>query len=470
MNEFNKQRAIRRRVQQINEYMKNSGHTTTGHARKSSGSSDKLNAREIDNLIGEITLMHSRAELYSKFIKKRIHNDFVSSNLNAEEIYKLQTVFDETIKKSMFSRQIQELLGTYILYERYFMEESVIKAISLDTFETGQQCSSMVDDVFFIIKKCIFRSIQTHSLDGICAVINIAATCLEGDFLSSIKTTLKNGYSSRYMDLSLAYNAFQTSIQQGRLQNPDSENSKTNFIVQLNNADMSAEYIETLLTTISSQIADTFPMMAEKEKSLLDSCLSQIKAVGDSFRAVIEFGMQQLRSSAIKPRLHPWVDQFLSHNHVLTEDELQIYEAGETFIQFLIVKIDSLLLSFKSLLSTRNYDALVGILATDITSRFERAIKESTFNRLGGLILDQEVRALGTFLTGATSWSVRDKLARLSQIATLLNLEKVSELADYWNPLDGNESITWRLTSNEARLILALRVDFKIDEIKRLKL
>ena len=38
---------------------------------------------------------------------------------------------------------------------RYFMEESVIKAISLDSFEDGQQCSSMVDDVFFIIKKSI---------------------------------------------------------------------------------------------------------------------------------------------------------------------------------------------------------------------------------------------------------------------------------------------------------------------------
>lgn len=450
--------------------MKGSGNTTSGHARKSSGSTDKLNAREIDNLIGEITIMHSRAELYSRFIRKRIRNDFTSSNLDSDQANKLQNVFDETIKKSMFSRQIQELLGTYILYERYFMEESVIKAISLDTFESGQQCSSMVDDVFFIVKKCIFRSIQTNSLDGICAVINIAATCLEGDFLNSIKTTLKNGYSSRYMDLSLAYNAFQSSIQQGRLQNPDAENSKTNFIVQLNNADMSAEYIETLLNTISTRIAEAFPTMGDKEKSLLDSCLSQIKAVGDSFRAVVEFGMQQLRSSAIKPRLNPWVDQFLSHNHTLTEDELQVYEAGETFIQYLIVKIDGLLASFKSILSTRNYDALVGILATDITSRFERAIKESKFNRLGGLILDQEVRALGTFLTGATSWSVRDKLARLSQIATLLNLEKVSELVDYWNPIDGNEAMTWRLTPSEAKLILALRIDFKIDEIKRLKL
>lgn len=77
-------------------------------------------------------------------------------------------------------------------------------------------------------------------------------------------------------------------------------------------------------------------------------------------------------------------------------------------------------------MSDRNYDALVSILATDVTSRLERAIKKCTFNRLGGLILDQEIRALGSYLTGATSWSIRDKMVRLTQIATLLNLEQVT--------------------------------------------
>lgn len=82
--------------------------------------------------------------------------------------------------------------------------------------------------------------------------------------------------------------------------------------------------------------------------------------------------------------------------------------------------------------------------------------------------MDQEVRALGSFLTGATSWSVRDKLARLSQMATILNLEKVSEISDYWDPTEN--STTWRLTANEVRTILALRSDFRMDEIKKIKL
>jgi len=72
-------------------------------------------------------------------------------------------------------------------------------------------------------------------------------------------------------------------------------------------------------------------------------------------------------------------------------------------------------------------------------------------------VLDQEVRALGSYLTGATSWSVRDKMTRISQIATLLNLDKISELSEYWNPENNKEMSSWHLTPNEVRTFLTLR-------------
>lgn len=382
--EFNKIRQISRRINQINEYIKSGGNTTgKGHYRKASGSStDKLNPKDIDALIGEITIMHARAELYVKFIKRRISNDLDSSSLEDEEKSKILKTFEDMLQKSDMSRQMQELLGTYLLFERYFMEESVLKAISLDSYEQGQTFSSMVDDVFFIIRKSIRRSITTHSLDGICAVINNAASSFEGDFITALKTPLKAGYPSGYIDLAQAYNAFQTSLQQGRIQTSDAEQSRNTFIVHLNNADRSTEFIETLYAGMLEEVKSSFVGMSSREKEILESCMSGLKSVGDSLKALVEFGMQQLRSSAIKPRLHPWVDQFLQHNHNLNEEELSTYEAGETFIQFLIMQIDGLLISFKTVLSPRNYDALVGILAADVTSRLERAVKKSSFNRV----------------------------------------------------------------------------------------
>lgn len=82
--------------------------------------------------------------------------------------------------------------------------------------------------------------------------------------------------------------------------------------------------------------------------------------------------------------------------------------------------------------------------------------------------MDKEVRALAGYLTTSTSYSIRDKFARLTQIATVLNLEKITEISDYWGNHDG--AITWRLTPTEIRSIMALRLDFKVEDVKRLKL
>lgn len=52
------------------------------------------------------------------------------------------------------------------------------------------------------------------------------------------------------------------------------------------------------------------------------------------------------------------------------------------------------------------------------------------------------------------------------QIATILSVEKVEELADYC----GADAIAWRLTPQEVRKIAGLRIDLKSEDIKRLKL
>lgn len=211
------------------------------------------------------------------------------------------------------------ILPVNLHFSRYFMEESILKAISLDTFDAGQLCSSVVDDVFFIVRKTIRRAIETQSIDGICAVINNAASSLEEDFVGALKAPLKSGYPSGFIDLAQAYNAFQTSIQQGKLQTNDNEQARANFIVQLNNTDMSTEYIETLTTGISEEIRNAFPKITKKESEILDSCLAGMKSVRDTMKAIVDFGLQQLRTSAIKPRLHTWIDQFISLNHIMSD-------------------------------------------------------------------------------------------------------------------------------------------------------
>ena len=75
--------------------------------------------------------------------------------------------------------------------------------------------------------------------------------------------------------------------------------------------------------------------------------------------------------------------------------------------------------------------------------------------QLGGLQFDKELRSVVGYLTSVTTWTLRDKFARLTQMATILNLERVTEILDYWGTNSG--PLTWRLTPAEVRQVLALR-------------
>lgn len=459
-NEWLKYRQINKKMQLITE-------TSKMGPNSSFSKLERIDPKDLDILIGEITLMHYRSELYIRFIQRKVLADIDVGILDSEKRGEAVNIFNQTIKNSDLSQLKHELLSHYLRLEQYFMEESINKAVAMDFMDSSQQTSSMVDDTFFIVRKCIRRSISSGNLDGICVLINTACRVLENDFCDVLRTKLKQGYPSGYLDLTQAYNVLQT-IQQGRLQSGDTEQSRIAFIVALNNADSCIEYVDALCDGVLKEIEQALPPMNSNEQGKLESCLSGLSSVTSNLKDILEYGVQQLRSSVIKPRVNPWVDAFLTINHQFTEEELSQYEAGETFVQTLIMNLESLLSSFKEQLSSSNFDAFVSALTTEVTQRLEKVILKSTFNNLGGLVLDKEVRSLASYITAATSWSVRDKFARLTQIATVLNLEQVSEISEYWGNHDG--ALTWRLTPSELKSFMLLRTDFKADDIKRLKL
>ena len=79
----------------------------------------------------------------------------MSRQLRVKEFEKL------LLSKTGISRAMQELLGHYILLERYFLSESVSKAVAMDTTIEGSLTSSIVDDVFFLVKKSIRYQAKT---------------------------------------------------------------------------------------------------------------------------------------------------------------------------------------------------------------------------------------------------------------------------------------------------------------------
>ncbi len=75
------------------------------------------------------------------------------------------------------------------------MSESVRKAISIDQRDADARTSSMLDDVFFILRKCVRRSLSSSSVDCICAMLNNGAAMLDADILNKLKTDVKVRHS-----------------------------------------------------------------------------------------------------------------------------------------------------------------------------------------------------------------------------------------------------------------------------------
>jgi hypothetical protein len=84
------------------------------------------------------------------------------ADLNGVESTKLQPLSEKKIadiqnfiNSSDLQGHIIELIGYYSMLENYFMTENINKAIQMDSINRNALTSSVVDDVFFIIKKCI---------------------------------------------------------------------------------------------------------------------------------------------------------------------------------------------------------------------------------------------------------------------------------------------------------------------------
>lgn len=428
-----------------------------------SSATQRLDPRELDILLGEVVLLGARTELYLRFLRKRLRTD-LESLPKEERVEDPAAVEDRLISNCGLSRKLQTLTGDYILMEEYFMREMALKAVSMDITEGDLQISSMVDDVFFIVQKSLMRTVSTSNMDAICAMVNNASSFIVSDFKEVLRTKIKGGYPSSSLDIS--------GMLQGKLQSSnqkeDTAKLKRNFQVTLNNIEVSIDNLQKLRSIIKCECDKLFTKIGAKGKEKVESCLADMTSCTQTLKDLLQNGISVLCMNGVLPKLTALIDGFSGINHVISEDDFSLYEVEDPFVQNFIATLEKTLSLLKDSLTGSNYDKVVSAVCSEIAARLEKSAMKCSYNRLGGLQFDKELRALVGYLTNTTEWTVRDKFARLTQIATILNLEKVGELLDYWGANSG--PMTWRLTPAEVRQVLVLRVDFRTEDIQRLRL
>uniref|UniRef100_A0A2A4K8J4 Conserved oligomeric Golgi complex subunit 4 n=2 Tax=Heliothis virescens TaxID=7102 RepID=A0A2A4K8J4_HELVI len=125
-------------------------------------------------VLAELALTHSRIWLYFNFIRRQTEAD--AATLKDTEKKACIDAVEKIIAECDLMRTAQDILAYYLALERYFLEESVNKALKMATPQIGVTTSSLVDDVFFIARKVI--RVNVVRLPDIGGVLGLSGVCV----------------------------------------------------------------------------------------------------------------------------------------------------------------------------------------------------------------------------------------------------------------------------------------------------
>ncbi|KAI7815870.1 COG4 transport protein-domain-containing protein [Gamsiella multidivaricata] len=398
-----------------------------------------IDPRELDINLNEMVLISQRAHLYNRFLESRakleIEHLEQGHQVGDSLVDKPRNLYSESglLRVSGLSRKVEEIIDYYLAIEEFFLRRSVDKAMKISEDDFGSKTSSCVDDVFYILKKTISRAVYTSNVECMGAMINFIKSTLEMDYISVFQKNMAGVFSSG-----------------------DTKEARFQYMLLLNNINVSVDYLEKLTAEIEQESASTFTSLSEHTLAKAKAVLSGLTGSSSKFKQILNLGIEELFERTLKPRLRPLLqDSYKEIKYVVTDEEYAEQEALNSFVHRFMSGFDTLIEPFKLTLTEDNYNQVIANAVTSLTKTWEKIIFQTKFNKMGAIRFDKDLRAVGFYLVSLTSFPVREKLTRLNQMAMLLDLEELEDLYEIWGNNSG--AITWRLTDAEVRRVLNSR-------------
>jgi len=397
----------------------------------SSVEQSKVDPAELELIVEGITSLSQRTELYYRFIQKQVISH-VPVNQRPNRI----------LPESVLDRSMSELLDQYLILEKFYMQENVRKAILLDVQQRANSTqSSLVDYAFFIFRRCVNRSLFSYNQQSVSVVLNMVHQVLTQQLKDELVKLLDSRVSA------------QASVRPELISGA------------LNNFYQTSENINTLKAETEAEIFRIFQVDQSRQQVLM--CLESFSEASNEFKSILSKYLEQL-SSSLEPSMAAMIKRLKSISYDLNEIKFAENEINDPFAEDFIEELRKMFSKYKTNLVEDNFDSLVLVCVRHLNKLIESAIMQMNFSQLGALQFDKDLRKIISYFTSITNRSVRGEFARLIQIASLLNLEKVSEVLDYWGENSGQ--MTWRLAPSEVRRVLSRRTDFPAEQIAALKL
>ena len=353
--------------------------------------------------------------------------------------------------------------------------------------------STVVDDVFFILKKCTERAFSTYSAQAACALVNHINALLEREYHDALEAVFvhyerlyqpankrpvfqpansSGGESSRASGLvQLLTSAAQTGAMLNVQQRKASDDSR--LLVTANNLQVSVEHVAVLrqhLTAEFEEMAANDPQASGARRDMMRACLDELQHTQSKLSA-LHGRCLQLLVNVLTVRLKSYLSLYGSTGYEMSEHEYIEHEHNDVFVQQLTDAITRDILPLRAALTDRNFTLLLQHTLVYLAGKMEQLTLRKRFTLWGALQLDRDVRQLTSYMSGvrgSEDVGVRERLMRMAQVCQVLGVEKVGEMREMWG--EGGEGGMWRLHEGEVRKVLALRTEFTAKEIAALTL
>lgn len=230
-------------------------------------------------------------------------------------------------------------------------------------------------------------------------------------------------------------------------------------------------------------------------------CVKSLDAVVDSFVESSDQALAQLLSQ-ILPRVRSIVNDAVGQdgasafsglsggstlagnvnlrmNYEMDEDAYESAQVSEGYMDRLLSNLDELINPLRVHLMPRLADKLILGAISGASKRLEMALRRSQCSLLGALCLKADVKFLANYAierlhskeinTNAGLLKACPPLARLVQIAALMNVEELDEVLDLIST--SRRRGNWDLKLDDCKTFLNLRVEFegrKVNEMLRI--
>eukprot|EP00516_Mucochytrium_quahogii_P007819 CAMPEP_0203764852 /NCGR_PEP_ID=MMETSP0098-20131031/18094_1 /ASSEMBLY_ACC=CAM_ASM_000208 /TAXON_ID=96639 /ORGANISM=" , Strain NY0313808BC1" /LENGTH=825 /DNA_ID=CAMNT_0050661053 /DNA_START=1764 /DNA_END=4241 /DNA_ORIENTATION=- len=499
LSEFSKCRFLEERVKlaiqgldKVNEAMSVGKNTWHEGGTNTDNSPTPESIHMLNDILHDVALMIQRTETYNQAVgsRKGAPTEYQSLTNVAQELSGYYSILEGTYLKVAIDASIDREFAL-----RHTSTNSTEPVSGVDDEKVGQSkdvfVSSVCDHAFFVIDRCRDRAIAAGHIDSVCAVINHIVSALEEQvavlFHERVAKIKKDVHSlsaqgQEHFDKLRAAAFSQTqqalSVAQAAAANVGVEGVVGSKIIADQPGEDDLEKPETTMNSLSLCIVYTKVLQTwleqfsdgisdEKMKLKLKTCCDGFLETVELFQRTLNTGLDRL-VEVFKPMLREKIDSTVGSSsisfEITEEDYLAHTDANDPFVTGLMSLTDELLKETSKLLDIDNSTKIIQKVASFLAKWLEHAIVRKKFTPFGALVLDKQLRMIVKFFDERVGSQATNNFKRLGQICDLLNLDRVEDVHDVYI------ATTSDLSTKEVKRVLALRVDFKNENIKRLKL